>query len=429
MATRLHQRLLGNEAGAIAAWVVVVWAATAIAQQPAAGDPSRGQPWTTHTIDDSSRGADGVRLADVNGDRLVDIATGWEEGGLTRLYLHPGYAKVRRSWPAVTVGRTPSVEDALLADLDGDGGRDMISCCEGRTRKILVHWAPADRERLLDAESWRTNPLPESADRMMWMFAVPAQLDGRGGVDLVAAGKGPGCCVGWFEAPDNPRRLDDWVWHELAPAGWIMSLRVLDLDGDRDLDVLFSDRKGPHRGVRWLENPGQAGNARNGWTNHLIGAADCEPMFLDVADLDADGRDDVALATRHDGLLLLRRPNDPRTPWTKQTIPWPAHCGTGKGVAAGDLDADGDLDLVLSCEHARPPLSGLVWLDCQGVPADGRFTVREVSGPRGIKFDRIELSDLDGDGDLDALTCEESHPVNGRRHGLGVVWYENPAKR
>ncbi len=41
----------------------------------------RGQPWQRHAIDRSSRGADGVRLADVNGDKLLDIATGWEEGG------------------------------------------------------------------------------------------------------------------------------------------------------------------------------------------------------------------------------------------------------------------------------------------------------------------------------------------------------------
>ena len=36
--------------------------------------------WTRHTIDNSSRGADGVRFLDVNGDGLEDIATGWEEG-------------------------------------------------------------------------------------------------------------------------------------------------------------------------------------------------------------------------------------------------------------------------------------------------------------------------------------------------------------
>ena len=35
------------------------------------------RPWPCHVVDDSSRGADGVKLGDVNGDGLLDIATGW----------------------------------------------------------------------------------------------------------------------------------------------------------------------------------------------------------------------------------------------------------------------------------------------------------------------------------------------------------------
>ena len=33
----------------------------------------------------------------------------------------------------------------------------------------------------------------------------------------------------------------------------------------------------------------------------------------------------------------------------------------------------------------------------------------------------MELIDLDGDGDLDVMTCEE-------RKNLGVIWYENPGR-
>jgi hypothetical protein len=39
----------------------------------------------------------------------------------------------------------------------------------------------------------------------------------------------------------------------------------------------------------------------------------------------------------------------------------------------------------------------------------------------GVKHDLVELIDLDDDGDLDLLTCEEVT-------NLGVIWYENPAK-
>src|SRR5689334_14215647 len=74
--------------------------------------------WPMHVIDDKSKGPDGVKLADANGDGLLDIATGFEQGGVTRVFLHPGPAKVREPWPKVTVGKTPDAEDAVLVDLD-----------------------------------------------------------------------------------------------------------------------------------------------------------------------------------------------------------------------------------------------------------------------------------------------------------------------
>ena len=45
----------------------------------------------------------------------------------------------------------------------------------------------------------------------------------------------------------------------------------------------------------------------------------------------------------------------------------------------------------------------------------------DISGAAGTKFDRMELVDLDDDGDLDVITCEESE-------SLGVIWYENPTR-
>ena len=96
----------------------------------AADEP--GLPWPRHVIDNTSRGADGVRLADVNGDGCQDIATGWEEGGVVRVYLNPGPAGAKMPWPAVEVGRVRSPEDAVFADVDGDGAVDVVSAYEGK---------------------------------------------------------------------------------------------------------------------------------------------------------------------------------------------------------------------------------------------------------------------------------------------------------
>ena len=74
--------------------------------------------WVRHSIDVSSRGADGVRMADINDDGLPDIVTGWEEGGVVRVYLMPQRQQVRQPWPQITVGEVPSVEDAVFVDLD-----------------------------------------------------------------------------------------------------------------------------------------------------------------------------------------------------------------------------------------------------------------------------------------------------------------------
>ncbi len=395
-------------------WVILLFSLLACERLAA-------ESWERHTIDQSSRGADGVRLADVNRDGRPDLVTGWEEGGVVRVYLNPGPQAAKKTWPAVTVGKVKSPEDAVFADLDGDGSQDVISCCEGKVKSVFIHWAPRDRKEYLEPARWSTAAITAVQGKQSWMYCLPMQVDGKYGMDLVVGAKGKGATVGWLQAPANPRQVADWKFHPLYQAGWIMSLESLDVDHDGDQDVVVSDRKGSRRGVLWLENPGrQEVLAGKTWTEHRLGGDGLEVMFLAVADLDQDGRQDIVTTTRNKKLLFLRRQSTDPIQWQSYAIENPHGIPNGKAVAVADMDGDGQLDMVHATNtYGDRSYPGLVWMSYRKQPTESRWTPHDISGSRGVKFDLVQVLDLDGDGDLDVITCEE-------RDNLGVFWYETP---
>ncbi|MDE0263454.1 MAG: VCBS repeat-containing protein, partial [Bryobacterales bacterium] len=387
--------------------------------------------WARHTIDDSSLGADGVRLADINGDGRLDVTSPWEQGGQVRVYLNPGPGGLRERWPAVTVGEVGDPEDAVFVDLDADGNMDVVSSCEGSTRSMFVHWGPAEREKLLDPDAWITEELPAASGIARWMFALPAQIDGKHGTDLIAGAKGEGAQIGWFEAPPDPRNLAAWEFHALYDAGWIMTIRQQDVDLDGDSDIVATDRTGERRGALWLENTGQNSAVGARWDEHRIGSVgEYEAMHNAVADLDADGLEDLLVAAKGGPIRYHRRTRQQPPSWETHLIEIPAGAAGGKAVKVADVDLDGQVDLIVSCEHATDGKIGVYWLDHGGSPTGSQWLPTSISGPEGFIYDLLQMTDVDGDGDLDVLTLEEKGPYlaegyQGRE--LGVIWYENPA--
>lgn len=406
------------------------------------------EPWQRHAVDDTLRGADGVRLADANGDGLLDIVTGWEESGRVRAYFHPGVDAVREAWPRVDIGRAPSVEDAVWVDLNGDGQLDVLSSCEGKEQSLRAHLAPPNKEMLLDSSAWRTEVIDCSEGVTRWMFATPytqansrsnagdsvALADGNstGPIAIVVASKNPGGMVGILYRASKEA---EWKLQKLVDAAWVMSLDVVDVDGDGDLDILYDDRKTGESGVFYLENvrPDLSPWDERRWSQQLIGGSGREVMFMDflIPTRGKAGNEParptiVAPAKPHSLLFFGRSQDNSRktvaiTWQTQEILLQPtSEFGFAKSVALGDLNADGKDDFVFACESAESPKSGVVCF----IRDTDVWRARSVSGPKGIKFDLLKLVDLDGDSDLDILTCEERE--GGR--GLGIIWYENPSR-
>jgi hypothetical protein len=315
-----------------------------------------------------------------------------------------------------------SPEDAVFADLNGDGQLDVVSSTEGDSQTLFVHWAPSKQESYLDADAWRTEAFPAAQKASRWMFAAPLQIDGKQGVDLVVGSKNPRGQMAWLQSPADPRDVSAWKLHKLCDAGWIMSIRALDMDGDGDEDVLFSDRKGPRSGIKWLEHPGGE-KAIGEWKEHALAVAKREVMFLDVADLDRDGLKDIVAAVQPDRILCVKRLDKTGKSWRDVEHAWPdqQRAGGPKGICAADINGDGRMDLALTCEGAAGQRSGVWWTELAPFVSKQPAVYHNVGGCPGVKYDLVEAIDLDGDGDLDLLTCEE-------KDNLGVVWYENPGK-
>ena len=377
--------------------------------------------WDMHIIDNSSSGADGTKLMDANGDGYPEIVTGWEQGNVARMYFNPG--EPQEHWDYIEVP-APNVEDALPIDLDQDGWVDLVTCSEGDHMRVSIHWAPTDSEAYTQSDKWESQDFPNTIDKTRWMFAVPMQVDGKYGVDLIVGSKDPNGTLGWLEAPAEPRKVVDWIYHEISPANWVMSIFTLDIDKDGLLDILISDRNGPHRGVKWFQNPGSTSEMlTEHWPSIPIGMMDADPLFLDVADGDNNGLLEMWVPNLREYFMYFEQSNTSGTEWQSTRWPIPDIAGLiGKSAAIGDMNQDGLPDLVSTYDHATDR-RGVLWSSYDSTQQ--QWTHHDVSGLQGIKYDFATLIDMDRDGDLDILTCEEAN--NSKMGpGLGVIWYENP---
>lgn len=109
--------------------------------------------------------------------------------------------------------------------------------------------------------------------------------------------------------------------------------------------------------------------------------------------------------------------------WKPISIKIPEFTSKPKSVVVGDIDKDERLDLVHSFEKSKGKKEGVYCLSYKNKPINSDWQWKKISGPQGIKYEKIELVDLDGDGDLDVLTCEENYGKNSI--GLGVIWFKN----
>jgi hypothetical protein len=196
---------------------------------------------------------------------------------------------------------------------------------------------------------------------------------------------------------------------------------VTDLDGDGKLDFVALLSQHHETVVAFL------GDGKGGFRQETIDAAP-HPAWgssgLQLVDLDGD-RDQDMLVTNGDMLddYQLKPYHGIRWLENKGAFPFVAHVlAAMPGVIraqAADLDGDGDMDVVAgslvqvsgpSGPVKSPDAPSLVWLEQTAPGTFARHTLE-----RGAQHLSLDLGDLDGDGRVDIVTA------NSLSGGDGVV--------
>lgn len=310
--------------------------------------------------------------------------------------------------------------DGDFGDVDGDGRLDR-----GLISRYGLLWNTGDGTMIpvantVGGATYRFGDKDAIGnDAMIW-----ADIDGDGDLDSIMGGNGES-----FTCQANQATRFSIKWqHGGSSAKRIIKI---DLERDGDVDLIAA-------GVFCLtRNCGQPDDFTV-WVNNGMGTVADETIArgLDyrtalaagvaAGDVDADGDFDIVLmsGTRRRGLVLVNNGSGSFTEREFFTIPdalWTYDQGGqptvgmsgGDTMELGDVDGDGDLDLVTS---AQGPIGGhanvfyaLFINDGAGnfsEQAATRFSVGTFAG--NLYGSEVKLADFDGDGDLDLAGYQQT---------------------
>ncbi len=174
----------------------------------------------------------------------------------------------------------------------------------------------------------------------------------------------------------------------------LSSITLGDIDGDGDQDLILTGYTGSSYISQIYRNDG-SGNFAEINAGSLTGV---NYSSIVLGDIDGDGDLDLIL-TGYTGLVHLSKiyRNDGSGSFAE------VHAGSLTGVSSssvvlGDIDGDGDLDLILTGNTGSERVSKIYIND-----KSGSFTEINAGSLTGVSDSSIALGDLDGDGDLDLV--------------------------
>ena len=306
--------------------------------------------------------------------------------------------------------------DAKPADIDGDGDIDFVikdfNGIPGAAYTHRIAWARND-----GADNWAVLPLSNSEFGGSDLPFDVADMDNDGDLDVVTgsygstgfdAGQGAALRVYTNNGVGSFTRttiLETNFFNQFfTGAKYIVGVTTADLDLDRDLDIIFLQGGSVNR-VAWVPNNrnGSYGEVQVIWQEDGL-----NPRGLDTGDVDRDGDIDVVVSSSPERLvteegyfgeiICMKNPSRGGGQWQRTVVPESSRLTVGKGIFLVDMNNDSILDIAGVSSGSTPRFGYHRGNGRGNFSAVGNGTNWLLAtGPIGGSH----IVDFDGDGDLD----------------------------
>jgi len=338
-----------------------------------------------------------VMAADMDNDGDLDLV--WSSSSDSELRLIKNTDGLGTFGSTVTVDANPSgIPGFHLADINGDGAMDIVASYTGSSGINGVTWFRNNNNGLATFST-----VIVISNAVNYVTSVYADdLDGDGDMDVVSA-SATDDKIAWYENTDG---LGTFGAQQIlsVTADNAAIVRIADLDGDGDKDVVFgstADQK-----IGWFENLDGAGTFSG---EIIIGSNSGSLRDLHFSDMNGDGHLDF-LAPLAGNLITLFTNTDGNGSFTPTILT--NYIDGGRVVRADDIDGDGDKDIV-AASYWDDKISWYENIDGQGNFYNSHKIISNtVNGATSVA-----IGDIDGDGFKDVLATSYLDKQ--------IIWYKN----